>query len=147
MTKTIRFSSPQGGGGGYGWILSAFISVLYIFLCSRSIDFKDEQLLKSEKGTWRNGRAPDCLTTHACVPGLNTADHEWGFQRNILVSPFSMWLEDHVSGGLVKIRLRPVYRQLIKKKDYTCECLKKNWSSSRLLKDNNNYSNSDILHR
>ena len=28
-----------------------------------------------------------------------------------LVSPFSMWLGDHVSGGLVELRLKPVYRR------------------------------------
>ena len=26
-----------------------------------------------EKGTWRSGRAPDCLDSHACVPGSNPA--------------------------------------------------------------------------
>ena len=33
------------------------------------------------------------------------------FYRNILVSPFSTWLGDHVNGGLVKLRLKPVYRR------------------------------------
>ena len=27
-----------------------------------------------EKGTWRIGRPPDCLASHACVPGSNPAD-------------------------------------------------------------------------
>ena len=52
------------------------------------------------KGTWRIGRAPDCLVSHACVPDSSPANPVWGFQRNILVSPLSMWLSDHVIGGL-----------------------------------------------
>ena len=28
----------------------------------------------------------------------------------ILVSPFSMWLDDHVNDGLVEVRFKPVYR-------------------------------------
>ena len=35
-------------------------------------------------------RAPDCLASHACVPGLNPAVPERAFQRNSIVSPFSM---------------------------------------------------------
>ena len=56
-------------------------------------------------------RAPDCLASHAYDPGSNPADPVWGFQRNILISPFSMWLSDHVNGGLVELRLRPVHRR------------------------------------
>ena len=53
-------------------------------------------LLSSEKGTWRFGKAPDCLTSYACAPGSNPAHPAWdqrNILRNILVSPFSMWLE------------------------------------------------------
>ena len=28
---------------------------------------------REEKGTWRFGRAPDCLTSHACVRGSSSA--------------------------------------------------------------------------
>ena len=59
-----------------------------------------------EKGTCRFGRAPDCLAS-CCVPASNPADPAWVFQRNILVSPFSVWLEDSVNGGLVEFK--PVY--------------------------------------
>ena len=38
----------------------------------------------------------------------------WGFQRKILVSPFSMWLGDHVNGGLFELSLRPVYRRIFR---------------------------------
>ena len=31
------------------------------------------------------------------------------FQRNILVSPFSIWLGDHVNGGLVELGLKTVH--------------------------------------
>ena len=41
-------------------------------------------------GVRRIGRTPDCLASQACIPGSNPADPVWGFQRNILVSPFSM---------------------------------------------------------
>ena len=62
---------------------------------------------------WRRGRgamarSPDCLASHACVLVPNPAVHVWGVQRNIIVSPFS---GEHVNGGLVQIRLRPVYRR------------------------------------
>ena len=44
------------------------------------------------------GRAPDCLTRHACVPGTNSADPAWVFQRNILVSrPHWVEVEKSVS--------------------------------------------------
>ena len=52
-------------------------------------------------------RAPDCLTSHACVPGSNPAVPMWGFQKNNIVSPLSMLLGDHFNGGLVELRLRP----------------------------------------
>ena len=35
---------------------------------------------------YSTGRASDCLTSHACVPGSHPADLAWGFQRNIIVS-------------------------------------------------------------
>ena len=38
-----------------------------------------------ERGTWRIGRAPGCLASHACVPGSSPADIAQGFQRNIFV--------------------------------------------------------------
>ena len=42
---------------------------------------------------WHIGRAPGCHTcSQPFVPGSNPADPAWGFQRIILVSPFSMWL-------------------------------------------------------
>ena len=66
----------------------------------------------SPRGHGAMARAPDCLASHACVPGLYPAVLMWGFQRNRIVSPFSMWLGDHVNGGLlVELRLRPVYRR------------------------------------
>ena len=34
----------------------------------------------------------------------------WVFQRNILVSPFSMWPGNHVDGGLVDIKINSVCR-------------------------------------
>ena len=46
------------------------------------------------------GRAPDSLARHARVPGSSPADLAWVLQRNILASPFSMWLGDNVNGGL-----------------------------------------------
>ena len=58
-----------------------------------------------EKGTWRLGGAPDCLASHACVPVSNPADPEW---VNLIVSPSLMWLGDHVNGGFVELRLKPV---------------------------------------
>ena len=56
-------------------------------------------------------RAPDSLASHACVPVSNTAVPVWGFQKNSIVSPFSIGLGDHVNGGLIELRLRPVYRR------------------------------------
>ena len=49
--------------------------------------------------------APDCHCSHACVPGSSPADPTWVFQKKILVSPPppSMWLGDHVNGGLVEL--------------------------------------------
>ena len=47
-----------------------------------------------EKGMWRIGRAPDRLTSHACIPDSNPFDPAWVF-------PFSTWLDDHGDGGLV----------------------------------------------
>ena len=35
-----------------------------------------------------------------------SADPEWGIQINSIVSPFSMSLGDHVSGGLVQLILK-----------------------------------------
>ena len=35
-------------------------------------------------------RAPDCLASHAYVPGSNPTDPVWVFQSNIIVSRFSM---------------------------------------------------------
>ena len=63
--------------------------------------------INREKGTWRIGRAPDYLANHACVPGSNQLILRVFFQRNIPVSSFSMWLGDHVNGGLVESRLKP----------------------------------------
>ena len=57
-----------------------------------------------------DARAPDCLACHACVPGSSPAVTVWGFERNIILSPFTMWLGDHDNGGLVELRLEPVYR-------------------------------------
>ena len=62
--------------------------------------------LDVEKRTWRNDHRL-YSTCHACAPGSNPAVPARGFQRNI-VSPFSMWLGDHVNGGPVESRLRPV---------------------------------------
>ena len=56
-------------------------------------------------------RAPDCLASHVCIPVSNPAVLVWGFQRSNIVSPFSMWLGDHVIGGLIELRLTPVYRR------------------------------------
>ena len=56
-------------------------------------------------------RAPDCLASHACVPVSNPIVPVWGFLRSSIVSPFSMWLGDHVNGGLVELRLTPLYRR------------------------------------
>ena len=57
-------------------------------------------------------RAPDCPASHACRPRFsNHAVPVWGFQTNSIVSPHSMLLGDHVYGGLVELRLRPVYRR------------------------------------
>ena len=33
------------------------------------------------------------------------------FGKNSIVSPLSMWLGDHVNGGLVALRLKPVYQR------------------------------------
>ena len=53
------------------------------------------------------GRAPDCLRgSHSCVPGSNSANLAWVFQRHVLVCSFSMWLGDHVNGGLVDLILK-----------------------------------------
>ena len=52
-----------------------------------------------------------CLACHACVQVSNHAYPVWGSQRHIFVSPFSMRLGDHVNGGLVELRLKPVYRR------------------------------------
>ena len=38
----------------------------------------------------RKFRAPDHFVSYACVPGSNPANPAWGFQRNIIVSPFSL---------------------------------------------------------
>ena len=50
-------------------------------------------------------RAPDCIASHACLPGSNPAVPLWGFQRNIIVSPFSMLLGDYVNSGFVELKL------------------------------------------
>ena len=55
--------------------------------------------------------AEDCLVRNACVPGSNPADPKWGFQRNIVISPFSTGLGDHVNGGLVELKLKQVHRR------------------------------------
>ena len=65
---------------------------------------------KTRRGRAAMARAPDCLASHACVPGSNPAVPVCGFQRNNIVSPFLMWLGGHVNGGLVELRLRTVYR-------------------------------------
>ena len=65
--------------------------------------------LIERRGRVAMDRAPDCLASHACVPVLNPA--VWGFQRNSIVSPFSILSGDHVNGGLVELRLIDVYRR------------------------------------
>ena len=49
--------------------------------------------------------------SHAGVPGLSPADPIWVFETNIIVSPLPMCLGDHVNGGGIQLRLRPVYRR------------------------------------
>ena len=48
---------------------------------------------------WRFSRAPDCIASHICVPGSNPAEIS-------LFLPFSVWLGDHVNGGLVETQLQ-----------------------------------------
>ena len=33
--------------------------------------------IQADKGAWRIGRAPDCIASHVCVPGLDPADPVW----------------------------------------------------------------------
>ena len=63
----------------------------------------------SERGKWRIGRAPDCHAIHACILGSNPAHPAWVIQRNILISPLSMWPGDHVNGG--QVELKQFYRR------------------------------------
>ena len=51
-------------------------------------------------------RAPDYLASHVCVPASIPAVPVQDLQKNSIVSPFSMWLDDHVNGGLVELSLR-----------------------------------------
>ena len=62
--------------------------------------------LRKRRGRGAMGRAPDCQVSYDAKPAVPL----WGFQRNIRVFPYSMRLGDHVNGGLVVLRLRPVYR-------------------------------------
>ena len=63
-----------------------------------------------EKGARRCGRTLDCFAMHASrvgTPLFLCLD----FKRNILVYPFSMWLDAHANGGLVGLRLKQMYRR------------------------------------
>ena len=64
---------------------------------------------------WRFGRVPDYLASQYMHPGFKPADPVWDFQRNILVSPFSMSLGNPTNDGLLELRLKPVYTQSLKK--------------------------------
>ena len=66
---------------------------------------------QSREGDVAMTRGPYCLASHTCVPVSSPAVPLWGFQRNSIVSPFSMWQGDQVNGGLVHLRLRPVYQR------------------------------------
>ena len=44
------------------------------------------------------------VANHAGIPGSSPADPTWVFHKNIIVSPLSMWLGDHVNDGLVELR-------------------------------------------
>ena len=55
-----------------------------------------------ERGTWRIDWVPGCLISHPYDQCSNPADSTWGLQGNIIVSPLSMWVGDHVNGGLVE---------------------------------------------
>ena len=46
-------------------------------------------IMEETKRTYRIGRTPDCLASHACVPDSNPADPARGFLRNNHVSPLS----------------------------------------------------------
>ena len=60
------------------------------FVCAHKAIYSDRHSNQAWKGIGAMVRAPDCLTSHACVPGSNPADPVWGFQRNLLVSLFLM---------------------------------------------------------
>ena len=47
---------------------------------------KCQQIVDIQSDLYNNRIDPICLTSHASVPGSNTADPARGFQRNILLS-------------------------------------------------------------
>ena len=44
---------------------------------------------RRRRANYRDSRERDCIASHVCIPGSNLADPAWGFQVNILISPFS----------------------------------------------------------
>ena len=47
---------------------------------------------------------PSAYIKCTLIPRSNPADSAWVFQRNNIVSSFSVWLGDHVNDGLVELK-------------------------------------------
>ena len=58
-----------------------------------------------------NGGGGAICYSHPCTPGSNPAETCVGFSEKCPCFPYSIWLDDHVNGGLVESGLKPVYRR------------------------------------
>ena len=82
------------------------LHIFCLFQCGDSLYTSESDVCRCQIPTYKDGphaerldktrgrgamaRAPDCLASHVRVPRSNPAVPMSGFQRNIIVSPFSM---------------------------------------------------------
>ena len=79
--------------------------------------FSTIAIIIEEKGTWRFGRAPDCLASHACVQGSNLDETCVDFSEKFLC--FSL----HLNPWARIIILVKIYRRLrIGRDDHFDQC-------------------------
>ena len=75
MTRiSVRFTIVTPGSLDPGMHFGLEVKCLRLSIAEKS---------NKENEMWRIGRLPDRLASHACVPGSNSADPAWGFQRAI----------------------------------------------------------------
>ena len=99
-SKTVGQQLPSIG---WMFVFTGFLHVsTRIFTINPYINKSTCDFGQERRGHGAMARAPD--SHQSCMrPGFEPrCSRVWGFQRSSIVSPFSIWLGDHINGSLVE---------------------------------------------